>query len=248
MAEARAPAVLDLSEKVALVTGASRGIGRAIAERFLCAGATVIATARSIEAADFSVPDRVTALAGSIDDPDHRKALAKAAFKSHRRLDILVNNAGIMRPGVFGMTAETDIDQVLAVNLASAIHLTQDVSRLMSRGGGSVINIASIIGERGQAGQIAYAASKAGIIGMTRALAKELGGKGIRVNAISPGYIETAMTETLGDDVRADTLARIPLGRTGQPGDVADAALYLASDLSAYVTGQVLGVDGGMVL
>ena len=185
---------------------------------------------------------------GSIDSPDFTRALIKEVFAKHGRLDVLVNNAGIMRSAMIGMIADRDIEDTMKVNLGSIIHLTQAGARLMARSGGSIINVSSIVGQKGAAGQLVYAASKAGVIGATFSSAKELAPKGIRVNAIAPGFIETKMTDDFEESARAEALTRVGMGRAGQPADVADVALFLASDLSRYVTGQVIGVDGGMVL
>lgn len=243
---------VDLSGRVAIVTGASRGIGFAVAARLLEAGASVIVNARAIEEGALEQlrscgSGLVDVVVGPIENAETSKQLARTAFSKHKRLDILVNNAGVMRPSMIGMISEADIDATLQINLASVIRLTQDAARLMSRSGGSIINISSIVGVRGTAGQLAYAASKAGVIGATLSAAKELGRKNIRVNAIAPGFVTTKMTADLGAAVEAETVGQIGLGRAGSPEDVADVALFLASDLSRYVTGQVIGVDGGMI-
>lgn len=243
------PADLDLTGKVAIVTGASRGIGAAIVRRLADQGATVIAAARTVNEDTFDgYGDRVVPAAGSLEDPAFAKELVRTAFSRFKRLDVLVNNAGVMRPGVMGATPEADIQQVLRLNLESAVLLTEAAVRLMARSGGSVINMSSIIGRLGAPGQFAYAASKAGLIGATLAAAKELAPKGVRVNAIAPGFIATEMTDALSDEARAEAVSHIGMGRPGTPEDVADAVLFLASDLSRYVTGQVIGVDGGFVL
>lgn len=243
---------IDLSGRVALVTGASRGIGLAIATRLVQAGANVMVTARTVHGDALNQlrsagPGAVDALTGDIEQGDFAKQLIREIFSKHKRLDILVNNAGLMRPSIIGMISDADIDHTLKVNLASVIRLTQDAARLMSRSGGSVINISSIVGVRGSTGQMVYAASKAGVIGATLSAAKELAAKNVRVNAIAPGFIQTKMTDDLGEGVGQETVARIGLGRAGQPQEVADVALFLASDLSRYVTGQVIGVDGGLI-
>jgi len=245
---------LDLAGRVAIVTGASRGIGRAIAARLAEAGASVVACARTAPeevaaALNATRADAAMAIGGSIDDPEFAKTLARTVFQKFKRLDVLVNNAGLMKPGNLGMMPDADIDATLKVNLAGALYLTNACARLMARGaGGSIVNMASIIGTRGVAGQAAYAASKAGLIGATLAAAKELAPQQIRVNAIAPGYIETDMTAALSPETRAQNIARIGMGRAGTPEDVADVVLFLASDLSRYVTGQVIGVDGSFVL
>lgn len=243
---------IDLSGRVALITGASRGIGLAIAQRLAAAGATVVLNARTIDEeiiATFDGPQaQVFVLRGDVGQPEAVGQLIKTIFSRHKRLDILVNNAGIMRPAPIGMISDDDIAQTLDTNLAGVIHLIQSASRLMARSGGSIVNVSSVVGAKGAAGQLVYAASKAGIIGATLAASKELAPKGIRVNAVAPGYINTDMTAKLGDEVRVQTLKSIGLGRAGTAEDVADAVLFLASDLSRYVTGQILGVDGGMVI
>lgn len=244
---------IDLSDRVALITGASKGIGLATAKKLASAGATVVLNAREIGpdiAASFETgtASRVSVIPGDIANPDVVRDLVKSVFSNRKRLDILVNNAGIMRSSLMGMISDDDVDQTLATNLASTIHLMQAAARLMARTGGSIINVSSIVGTKGAAGQLAYAASKAGIIGATLAASKELASKRIRVNAIAPGFIETDMTTALGEDVKSKTLQSIALGRAGSTDDVADVALFLASDLSRYVTGQVIGVDGGMVI
>jgi 3-oxoacyl-[acyl-carrier protein] reductase len=244
---------IDLSGRVALVTGASRGIGLAIAQRLAAAGASVAVNARTIddgilEAFGKDEAQRISVLPGDVGAPETAGQMTRAIFTHHKRLDILVNNAGIMRPAPIGMISDDEIDRTLATNLAGAIRLIQSAARLMARTGGSIVNLSSIVGLKGATGQLAYAASKAGIVGATLAAAKELAPKGIRVNAVAPGFIETGLTAALSAEVRHEALGSIGLARAGTVEDVADAVLFLASDLSRYVTGQVLGVDGGMVL
>lgn len=244
---------IDLSGRVALVTGASRGIGLAIAQRLAAAGASVVVNARTIddgilEAFGKDEAQRISVLPGDVGAPETAGQMTRAIFTHHKRLDILVNNAGIMRPAPIGMISDDEIDRTLAINLAGAIRLIQSAARLMARTGGSIVNLSSIVGLKGATGQLAYAASKAGIVGATLAAAKELAPKGIRVNAVAPGFIETGLTAALSAEVRHEALGSIGLARAGTVEDVADAVLFLASDLSRYVTGQVLGVDGGMVL
>lgn len=244
---------IDLSGRIALVTGASRGIGLAIARRLLDAGATVILTARhfdeeTVAALNASAPGRVEIDACDLATPEAARLVIRNVFSRHKRLDILVNNAGIMRAAMMGMISDADVSATLDLNLASPLHLIQAAARLMARTGGSIVNLSSVVGLEGAAGQLAYAASKAGVVGLTRAAAKELAPKGVRVNAVAPGYIETDMTAHLGEAVRAQSLQSIGLGRAGTPDDVADVVLFLCSDLSRYMTGQVLRVDGGMVI
>jgi 3-oxoacyl-[acyl-carrier protein] reductase len=244
---------IDLSGRVALVTGASRGIGLAIAQRLAAAGASVVVNARAIDdgiLAAFGTGEaqRISVLSGDVGAPEAAGQLMRAVFTRHKRLDILVNNAGVMRPAPIGMISDDDIDRTLATNLAGAIRLIQSAARLMARTGGSIVNLSSVVGLKGATGQLVYAASKAGLVGATLAAAKELAPKGIRVNAVAPGFIETDLTAALSPEVRTETLRSIGLARAGTVEDVADAVLFLASDLSRYVTGQVLGVDGGLVL
>jgi 3-oxoacyl-[acyl-carrier protein] reductase len=251
------PDRLDLSGRVGVVTGASRGIGAAIAETLAAQGMALILTGHSH-------PDRLEARAqaitaahgvavathvGDIADPATSAALAKMAFSTHRRLDLWVNNAGVLVDGLIGMVPPADIDRTLGINLAGVLHGTQAAARLMARGGaGSIVNLTSIIGRFGNVGQLVYGASKAGVIGATLSAAKELAPKNIRVNAVAPGFIQTDMVAQLPAEKYAERMASIGMGRIGQPQEIADTVLYLASDLSRYVTGQVIGVDGGMVI
>jgi 3-oxoacyl-[acyl-carrier protein] reductase len=248
---------LGLNGKVAFVTGSTRGIGWATARALAGAGVTLAINGASSQEAldrrveeirsDFSVPC-VGFLANSTDLREVQRCYA-SIFKEFRRLDILVNNAGILRSGLLGMMPEGMIREVIETNTVGVIYHLQEACRLMARNrSGSIINMTSIFGVRGDEGHSTYSASKAAVIGLTLAAAKELGPKGIRVNAIAPGFIQTEMTEGIGEAKLAARLASIRLGRIGRPEDVSNAALFLASDLSSYVTGQVLGVDGGMVL
>lgn len=248
---------LNLSGRVGVVTGASRGIGAAIAVALAAHGMPLILSgksntdrlcelAKAIEA-DHGV--QVQTHVGDIADPATSAALAKLAFSTYRRLDVWVNNAGILADGLIGMVPPSDIDITLGINLAGVLHGTQAAARLMMRGGGgSIVNVASIIGRFGNAGQLVYGASKAGVIGATLSAAKELAPKNIRVNALAPGFIKTDMVAQLSPEKYAERMASIGMGRIGQPEEIADVALFLASDLSRYVTGQVIGVDGGMVI
>ena len=249
---------IDLDGQVALVTGAGRGIGLASTRRLLKANARVVANARSLDrevrgafdglAAEFP-GDQFVVLEGSVTDAAFVEETAKEIFRRYRRLDVVVNNAGILRGAYLGMISEADIEDVLNTNLASVIRVTQTMSRLMRRQkSGSIINLASIIGRRGNPAQLVYGASKAGVIGATYSAAKELGPLGIRVNAVAPGFIETAMTADQLEETRDRVLSNISLGRAGTAEDVADVILFLASDMARYVTGQVIGVDGGLVI
>ncbi len=248
---------IDLSGRVAIVTGSSRGIGAAIADKFAACGASVILNGLQDSdrlqghaadlASKYSV--NVKAVAGDIADAGVPQAIVKEAFSSFRRLDIMVNNAGVLRDSVIGMIQEDQIDETLNVNLRGVLNGIQAAARLMQRNkSGSIINISSIIGRVGNSGQLVYGASKAGVIGATLSAAKELAPFGIRVNSIAPGYIETDMIGQIPADVHKERLDSIAMQKIGKPEDVADAALFFASDLSKYVTGQVLGVDGGMLI
>ena len=248
---------LDLSDRVAIVTGSSRGIGWAIARRLAENGASVILNgvrdeaglkARAEELAD-TYKIEVKPVLADVSEDAGVQTLVKAAHSGFRRLDIMVNNAGILRDGLIGMIHGDDIDATLRVNLRGVIAGTQAAARLMRRGtSGSIVNIASIVGRFGNKGQLVYGASKAGVIGATRSAAKELAPSGIRVNAIAPGYIDTDMIRAIPADSHRERMDSIAMNRIGAPGDIADATLFLASDLSSYVTGQVLGVDGGMLI
>jgi 3-oxoacyl-[acyl-carrier protein] reductase len=217
-----------LQGKVAVVTGAGRGIGRAIALRFAAEGAEVVCVSRSADNAEKTASD---------------------ILKAVERVDILVNNAGVTRDTLLMRMSEEDWDTVINTNLRGAFHFIRGLSRQFIRQrSGRIINIASVIGLIGNAGQCNYAASKAGLIGLTKSVARELASRSITCNAIAPGFITTDMTSVLGEEVRADLLKRIPLNCLGEPEDIAHAALFLASPGARYITGQVLVVDGGMVM
>ena len=240
----------DLSGKVALVTGSGRGIGRATARALRDAGADVWVNVRSAEAAELAeqeFPGRV--LVFDVADPAAVRAGFVRIQGAAKRLDILVNNAGILRDSVIEMAGVDMIDEVLRVNLRSVVVCSQYGVRLMARGGGgSIVNVASIIGRFGNAGQVVYGASKAGVIGATLSLSKEVAARNIRVNAVAPGVIDTDMIAGLPPEKRETLLAGIGMGRVGSAQDVASVCLFLASDAAAYVTGQVIGVDGGLVI
>jgi len=245
---------LDLAGRVAFVTGGSRGIGWACAELLASHGCNIAINGRSgtglaERAADLAQRFGVEtlALAGDVARPAVVEPWYLAIFRTWRRLDVLVNNAGVLEPSLVGMIAADLVDRVIDTNAKGAIYNLQAAARLMSRASrGSIINMTSIIGVEGDAGNTVYAASKAAVIGMTYAAAKELAPKGVRVNAVAPGYIETDLIAGIGANAHARRLGQIGMGRIGAPVDVARAVLFLASDLSTYVTGQVLGVDGGM--
>lgn len=249
--------MIDLKGKVVAITGASRGIGWAVAQTFAHAGATLVLNARSESELLTSRSEDLTrrfgteviVFPGDVGNPITAQQLAKEVFSKFKRLDVLVNNAGILRDGLIGMITEDQVRETLAVNLEGVIYFTQAAGRLMKRNkSGSIINLTSIIGTNGNAGQLVYGASKAGVIGATLSAAKELAPDGIRVNAIAPGYIETDMIRGIPMKIHQERMDGIAMGRVGMPQDIANTALFLASDLSTYVTGQVIGVDGGMLI
>ena len=244
-----------LADKVAVVTGAGRGIGRAVALAYARMGADVACVSRTEEnsakvAAEVEALGRKAwALAVDVSDTAAVDAAAKEILESAGRVDILVNNAGVTRDNLLMRMSEEEWDTVLDINLKGAFNFTKAFSRtFIKQRSGRIINIASVIGLIGNAGQSNYAASKAALIGFTKSIAKELAPRGITVNAIAPGFIETDMTAALNDKVRGEILASVPLGRFGSPDDIAHAAVFLAMEPTGYVTGQVLTVDGGMVM
>jgi 3-oxoacyl-[acyl-carrier protein] reductase len=247
---------ISLNGKVAVVTGASRGIGRAIATTLAAAGAAVVVNYKSNQAAAEEVVRAIVAADGQalavqadVGTPAEVEHLFKTALDRYGRLDILVNNAGITRDVLLLRMKEEDFDAVLDTNLRGVYLCTRAALRPMTRArSGRIINITSVIGLMGNAGQANYAAAKAGIIGFTKAVAREMGARNITVNAVAPGYIETELTGRLSDQIRAAILENIPLGRLGTPQDVANLVCFLASDAAAYITGQTLTVDGGMVM
>ncbi len=243
-----------LENKTALITGASRGIGEAIAVRFADEGANVAFTYLSSEEKAKSLEEKLSATgikakgyksnAGSYAEAEK---LINDVLTDFGGLDIVVNNAGITRDNLMLRMSEQDWDDIMSINLKSVFNITKHAIKPMMRAKkGSIINLSSIVGMIGQAGQANYAASKAGVIGFSKSIARELGSRNIRCNAIAPGFIETDMTGELKEDVKASYFRQIPLGRFGKPSEVADVALWLASDLSSYVTGQVISVCGAL--
>ena len=249
------PLMSLLADKVAVVTGAGRGIGRAVALAYARMGADVACVSRTEEnsakvAAEVEALGRKAwALAVDVSDTAAVDAAAKEILESAGRVDILVNNAGVTRDNLLMRMSEEEWDTVINTNLKGAFNFTKALTRpFIKQRSGRIINIASVIGLIGNAGQSNYAASKAALIGFTKSIAKELAPRGITVNAIAPGFIETDMTAALDDKVRGEILASVPLGRFGSPDDIAHAAVFLAMEPTGYVTGQVLTVDGGMVM
>ena len=245
---------MNFSEKTAVVTGGSRGLGRAICLELARGGANVVlcyagneAAANETVAACEALGAKAAAVRCDVSKEDEVKALMDAALKTFGRIDILVNNAGITRDGLLMMMKPEDFDAVIAANLRGAFLCMKAVARQMVKQRyGRIVNLSSVVGLHGNAGQVNYAASKAGVIGMTKSLAKELASRGVTVNAVAPGFIATDMTAAMTDAAKEATLAAIPMSRLGAPEDVARAVAFLASDEAAYITGQVLAVDGGM--
>jgi 3-oxoacyl-[acyl-carrier protein] reductase len=246
--------MLDLTGKVAVVTGASRGIGRTVAATLASRGAHVVAAARGDNAAATvaeiqAAGKQAEGASLEVTDTGSIDALMTDVLQRHGRIDILVNNAGITRDQLMLRMKRDDWDQVIATNLSSAFATTQAVLKAMlKQRSGRIINISSVVGQTGNAGQANYAASKAGLIGFSKALARELASRNITVNVVAPGLIETDMTKMMTDKAQVDWAAQIPLGRLGTTADVAAAVCFLASDEASYITGQVLAVNGGMYM
>ena len=240
--------------KVAVVTGASRGIGKAIAVKLASKGATVVINYNGSRERAEEVKNEVESAGGkaviiqcNVADFDACKEFIETVIKEQGRIDILVNNAGITKDGLLMKMSEEDFDKVLDTNLKGTFHTIRAALRQMIRQrSGRIINMASVVGVSGNAGQANYAASKAGVIGLTKTAAREVASRGITVNAVAPGFIETEMTDVLSEDVKENLLGSIPLKRMGQTKDIAETVAFLASDKAAYITGQTISVDGGM--
>lgn len=248
------------TKRCALITGGSRGIGRAIAVSMAGEGYDLVIgyagnSAKADEtrelcfkaASDNNKEIRVISVQADVSKEDGAKALVEAAMNEFGRVDVLVNNAGITRDGLLMRMSTEDFDDVISTNLKGAFLMTREVTRpMMKQRYGRIINLSSIVGLHGNAGQINYSASKAGLIGLTKSTAKELASRNITCNAIAPGFINTDMTKEMTDAAKEATFATIPMKKAGEPSDIANAAIFLASEKSSYITGQVLGVDGGM--
>ncbi len=245
-----------LQGKTALITGSTRGIGRAVAEVYAQNGASLILNARDEEKAKkvaLEISDKygvkVDIVLFDVSNPDEVKNGFRTIFKMTKSLDIVVNNAGILDDALIGMVTQSQIEKTFGINTFGVLYVSQYAARMMAKKkSGSIINISSIIGTNGNEGQAVYGGSKAAVIGITQSLAKELAPSSIRVNAIAPGFIDTEMTHGLTECKYNERIESIKMNRIGKPEDIANTALYLASDLSTYVTGQVIGVDGGMLI
>ena len=247
---------MNLTGKVALVTGASRGIGQATAIELAKAGADVVVNFIGNEAVAQETVEAIEALGrkaikikADVGNADDVQAMVDEAVAAFGHIDILVNNAGITRDGLLIRMKDSDWDDVLNINLKGVYLVTKAVAKLMvKQRAGRIINMTSVSGVTGNVGQANYAAAKAGVIGFTKTCAKELAARGITVNAVAPGFIETAMTDVLPEKIKEGIAATVPFGRMGQPGEIASVVTFLASDFASYITGQVLNVDGGMVM
>jgi 3-oxoacyl-[acyl-carrier protein] reductase len=245
-----------MSEKIAIVTGASRGIGAAIAKKLAGQGMLVVLNYSGSRERALAVQQEIAEQGGKaeirqwdVSDSKQCEAAVKEIMETYGHVDVLVNNAGITRDGLLMRMSYEDFSRVMNVNLGGAFHMMKQVSRHMLKARkGRIINIASVVGLMGNAGQVNYAASKAGIIGATKSAAKELASRGITVNAVAPGFIATEMTDALNEKVQQQIKTQIPMGTFGQPEDIANCVAFLASEEAAYITGQVLQVDGGMLM
>ena len=247
---------MKLAGKVALITGASRGIGRAVAIKLAAEGAKGainfagnITKAEEVKNAVESSGGEAMLVQGNVADFETVNEIVKKIVDAWGRLDILVNNAGITRDNLLLKMSESDFDEVIATNLKGVFNCTKAVTRLMMKQhGGRIVNMSSVVGLMGNAGQANYAAAKAGIIGFTKSVAREFAPRGITVNAVAPGFIDTDMTDALPDKIKTDLTEKIPIGRIGKPEDIANAVMFFVADESGYITGQVICVDGGMAM
>ena len=243
---------MDFSNKTVVITGSARGIGRAIAEKFASQGANVVISDLNQEAVDkvaAEIGENAAGFKADVTNPDEVDDLFKKVKEKFGQVDIVVNNAGITRDKLMIRMDEKDWDMVLDINLKGSFLVTKTAARIMMKQrSGRIINISSVVGVTGNAGQANYSASKAGLIGLTKSAAKELGARGITVNAVAPGFIRTEMTDKLPDAAKDAFLDRVLIRREGTPGDIASAVSFLASDEAAYITGQVLSVDGGLTI
>ncbi|NSL46635.1 3-oxoacyl-[acyl-carrier-protein] reductase len=247
---------MHVDGKVALITGGSRGIGRAVAIKLAGAGAKVVinyagnlAAAQEVEQTIKAAGGEAVIIQGDVADAGSVERMINQMIDTYGRIDILVNNAGITRDGLLIRMKEEDWDAVLNTNLTGVFHCTKAVARLMTKQrSGKIINISSVVGVTGNIGQANYAAAKAGVIGFTKAMAKELASRGITVNAVAPGFIATDMTAVLPEQIKTELISRIPLGKLGSPEDISAAVLFLASEAASYITGQTLNVNGGMAM
>lgn len=244
-----------LKDKVALITGGSRGIGRAIALLFARQGATVAINyssseeeANAVVTAIQDMGGKAMAIRANVACGQEAKDMIDEVMSKYGTLDILVNNAGITKDMLLLRMTDKEFDDVININLKGVFNCTKHGSRIMMKKGGSIINMSSVVGLIGNIGQSNYAASKAGVIGFTQSVAREFAGKKLRVNAIAPGFIQTEMTQNLSEGIKDSVVKNVPMGRFGEAEEVAKVALFLASDLSSYITGQVISVDGGMVM
>ena len=245
-----------LKNKLALITGSTRGIGKAIAEAFAKNGANLILNARDKDKSEEFAEElrnkysiEVFVVLFDVAIYDQVKQGFKDIFKISKKIDIVVNNAGILDDALVGMVTKEQIERTFSINTFGVLYVSQYAARMMSKNKeGSIINISSIIGNNGNEGQVVYSGSKAAVIGITKSLAKELAPSNVRVNAIAPGFIDTDMTRAISEAKYQERINSIKMGRIGTPEDIANTAIYLASDLSSYVTGQIIGVDGGMLI
>ena len=247
---------MKLAGKVALITGASRGIGRAVAIKLAAEGAKVainfagnITKAEEVKNAVESSGGEAMLVQGDVSDFEKVNEIVKKVVDTWGRLDILINNAGITRDNLMLKMSESDFDSVIATNLKGVFNCTKAVTRLMMKQhSGRIVNMSSVVGLMGNAGQANYAAAKAGIIGFTKSVAREFAPRGITVNAVAPGFIDTDMTDALPDKIKTDLTEKIPIGRIGKPEDIANAVMFFVADEAGYITGQVICVDGGMAM